>query len=157
MAVEPKGFKPAMRQKVLRQIKEGDYDGIIMAYSCFEMIPLSEHVVLDHMKRQLTRIEEAISELRTGYNNWQRDVLQKEKQRITKITMEFLKTMDDPAQSGMSFADLEISTLFLDEAHNYKNIPIKTRLKNLNGINTTGSSKCMDLRHKIRCVQNAPN
>ena len=157
VAVEPKGFKPAMRQKVLRQIKEGDYDGIIMAYSCFEMIPLSERVVLDHMNRQLTRIEEAISELRTGYNNWQRDVLQREKQRITKITMEFLKTMDDPAQSSVSFADLEISTLFLDEAHNYKNLPIKTRLKNLNGINTTGSAKCMDLLHKIRCVQNAPN
>lgn len=157
LAIEPKSFKPAMRQKVLRQIKEGDYDGVIMAYSCFEMIPLSESAVLDNMNQQLARIEEALQELRTGYNNWKRETLQKEKRRIAQITMDFLKTMDDPAGSDVSFSDLEITTLFLDEAHNYKNLPIKTHLKNLNGINTKGSLKCMDLLHKVRCVQNGPN
>lgn len=62
LAVEPKSFKPMMRQKVLKQIRDGDYDGIIMAYSCFEMIPLSEDVVLDNMK-QITELKALTPEL----------------------------------------------------------------------------------------------
>ena len=45
LTVEPKTFKPEMRQKVLRQMQKGDYDGIIIAYSCFEMIPVSVSII----------------------------------------------------------------------------------------------------------------
>lgn len=53
-----------MRQKVLKQIHDGDYDGIIMAYSCFEMIPLSEDVVLDNMKQKLNRLNDVLFDAR---------------------------------------------------------------------------------------------
>ncbi len=160
LAIEPKSFKPEMRQKVLRQIKEGDYEGVIIAYSCFEMIPLSEDLVLDNMSHELGRLESAIRELRKGHdpNIWRRNkLLEKEKQRISKMTMDFIRSMTPPENSGVTFGDLEISTLFLDEAHNYKNLPIETKLKNLNGINTKGSAKCLDMLHKIRYVQNSEN
>lgn len=62
-------------------------------------------------------------------------------------------SMTTPQTGDITFDELEINTLFVDEAHNYKNIPIRTKLKNLNGINTKGSSKCMDLLHKVRYVQ----
>ncbi len=157
ISIEPKTFRPEMRQKALRQIKEGDYDGIIIAYSCFEMIPLSEALVLDNMSRQLKQIEDAIREIRlsTPYINWNRETLEKEKQRIKKMTMDFIGSMTPSRKSDITFGDLEISTLFLDEAHNYKNLPIKTRLKNLSGINTKGSNKCLDMLQKIRNVQNS--
>lgn len=159
LAIEPKSFKPEMRQKVLRQIKEGDYDGIIIAYSCFEMIPLSETTVLDNMATQLNRIESAIRDLRSGsrWDIWNKNTLDKEKERITQMTIDFVNSMTYPGTSEVTFGDLDISTLFLDEAHNYKNLPIKTQLRNLNGINTKGSSKCLDMLHKVRCVQNSEN
>lgn len=157
LAIEPKSFKPEMRQKVLRQIQEGDYDGVVIAYSCFEMIPLSTQTVLKNMDADVSRIEQAINDLRTSrsYNLWNKNELEKEKARIVKLTHEFLDSINVAPADGVSFESLEINTLFLDEAHNYKNLPIKTRMKDLNGINTKGSAKCLDLLHKIRCVQNA--
>ena len=155
LAIEPKSFKPDMRNKVLKQIQEGDYDGIIVAYSCFEMIPLSVNSVLDNMNRQLGRLEEAVASLRNrnGYVMWGETPISQEKQYIRKLTEEFLSGMYTTGSTQITFEMLEINTLFVDEAHNYKNIPIKTKLKNLNGINTKGSSKCLDLLHKIRYVQ----
>ena len=155
LAIEPKSFKPDMRNKVLKQIQEGDYDGIIVAYSCFEMIPLSVDSVLDNMNRQLGRLEEAVASLRNrnGYVMWGETPISQEKQYIRKLTEEFLSGMYTTGSTQITFEMLEINTLFVDEAHNYKNIPIKTKLKNLNGINTKGSSKCLDLLHKIRYVQ----
>lgn len=151
LAVEPKSFKPMMRQKVLKQIHDGDYDGIIMAYSCFEMIPLSEDVVLDNMKQKLNRLNDVLFDARqrTDFSN----TIDREKKYIKKLTREFLDSMTTPQTGDITFDELEINTLFVDEAHNYKNIPIRTKLKNLNGINTKGSSKCMDLLHKVRYVQ----
>lgn len=159
LAIEPKTFKPEMRQKALRQIKEGDYDGVIIAYSCFEMIPISESIVINNMRRHLEGVEDAIRRLQHSLqcDYWNKEVLEKEKKRITQLTMDFIKGMSYTEKSDVTFDDLEISTLFLDEAHNYKNLPIKTMLKNLNGINTKGSAKCLDMLHKVRCVQNSDN
>lgn len=156
LAIEPKSFKPMMRQKVLTQIRDGDYDGVIMAYSCFEMIPLSETVVLNNMNRQLDRLNGALQELRTRQYYWNASAssaIDREKKHILKLTQEFLKSMSAPQVEDITFDKLEINTLFVDEAHNYKNIPIRTKLKNLNGINTKGSSKCLDLLHKVRQIQ----
>lgn len=155
LAIEPKSFKPMMRQKVLSQIRDGDYDGVIMAYSCFEMIQLNRTVVLNNMDRQLDRLNNAIRNLRmrTGYWGESVSAIDREKKHIVKLTQEFLESMSAPQTEDITFDKLEINTLFVDEVHNYKNIPIRTKLKNLNGINTKGSSKCLDLLHKVRHVQ----
>lgn len=153
LTVEPKTFKPEMRQKVLGQIQKGDYDGIIIAYSCFEMIPLSEQFVLFEMEKKINIINSALSNLKKSYSwKWGSTPLEQEKNYIKKITSEFLDSFDVTTEE-ITFDSLEINTLFLDEAHNYKNLPLKTKLKNINGINTKGSMKCMDMMQKIRCVQ----
>lgn len=156
LAIEPKSFKPEMRQKVLKQIRDADYDGIVMAYSCFEMIPLNRSIVLDNMNRELDRLTDALRDLRTkpGYHYKEMGFLDKEKKNIISLTEKFLASMSLPKSDEITFDDLEINTLFVDEAHNYKNIPIRTKLKNLNGINTRGSAKCLDLLHKVRHIQN---
>lgn len=153
LTIEPKTFKPEMRQKVLRQMQKGDYDGIIIAYSCFEMIPVSVDFVTNEMEKKVDEINKSINRLKKGYRwQWGTAPLENEKKYIKKITSEFLESFDvEP--DGITFDSLEINTLFLDEAHNFKNIPIRTKMKNLTGINTKGSTKCMGMMQKIRCVQ----
>lgn len=157
LAIEPKSFKPQMRQKVLQQIQNADYDGIIMAYSCFEMIPLSADSIWQNMSVKLKQIETALKELKTpqGYyvGGHNRTALEAEKKSLKKLTQEFLDNMTPQGSPDITFEELEIDTLFLDEAHNYKNLPIRTHLRDLRGINTTGSSKCQDLLHKVRVIQ----
>lgn len=157
LAIEPKSFKPMMRQKVLKQIRDGDYDGVIMAYSCFEMIPLSKAVILNNMDQQLRRLNDALQEVRVRPHDYAsaQSAIDRDKKYILKLTQEFLESMAAPQTEDITFDKLEINTLFVDEAHNYKNIPIRTKLKNLNGINIKGSSKCLDLLHKVRHVQAA--
>ncbi len=153
LTVEPKTFKPEMRHKVLSQMQKGDYDGIIIAYSCFEMIPLSVDVVTNEMQKKVNKINQSIDRLKNSYRwQWGTVPLENEKSYIKKTTSEFLDSFDI-STDDITFDSLEINTLFLDEAHNYKNIPIRTKMKNLIGINTKGSTKCMGMMQKIRCVQ----
>ena len=151
LTVEPKTFKPAMREKVLTQIKNGDYDGIIIAYSCFEQIPLSVEYLTLNMQKKVNEISNVIHSLRNN-SNCVRTALTREVQYIKKLTAELLKSAKTES-SCITFESLEINTIFLDEAHNFKNIPIRTKLKDLRGINTKGSKTCMEMLQKIRCVQ----
>lgn len=154
LAIEPKSFKPELRQKVLHQMRDGDYDGIIIAYSCFEQIPLSANEIMSNLETRISRIDGAIQQIKNSSRICEiSNLLKKEKDRIKKETYEFIASIGEPALNGLTFEELDITGLFLDEAHNYKNLPIRTRMKNINGINTKGSRKCLDMLHKIRCVQ----
>ena len=150
LTIDPKSFKPELREKVLVQMRDGDYDGIIIAYSCFEMIPLSSTCVIDNMDHQLEKLNEAVRSLR--YGDARITIINREKDYIHKLTDELLSSMEK-TPLHITFDQLEINTIFLDEAHNFKNIPIRTRLKNLRGINVNGSSKCHEMLKKIHCVQ----
>lgn len=116
LAIEPKSFKPMMRQKVLTQIRDGDYDGVIMAYSCFEMIPLSETVVLNNMNQQLDRLNGALQELRTRKYYWKASAssaIDREKKHILKLTQEFLESMSAPQTEDITFDKLEMRSYLL--------------------------------------------
>ncbi|MCH5188072.1 MAG: sce7726 family protein [Oscillospiraceae bacterium] len=157
LTIEPKTFKPEMRQKALGQMQKGDYDGIIIAYSCFEMIPLSIEYLTDDMEEQAGRINDAIKDLRSGKSHsWGESALRREIQNIEMLAKELLKSAQKKAKE-ITFDSLEINTVFLDEAHNFKNIPLHTKLRNLRGINTKGSKNCLEMLQKIRCVQRQNN
>lgn len=153
LTVEPKSFKPEMRGKILRQIRDGDYDGIIIAYSCFEMINLSSEYIASSLQGKISQLDGAIKTLsRGGVWHWGQAPLEREKKYLKGLAEQLIDTIKAPT-SDITFESLEINTLFVDEAHNFKNIPIKTALKNLRGINTQGSAKCLDMLEKVRCVQ----
>ncbi len=150
LTVEPKYFKGEERMKVLRQMRDGDYDGIIIAYSCFEMIPLSQKYLIGQIQNQLANLQNYAESLTPcGYA---RCTIAK---REDKLKDELKKLVDIMSLTSheITFDDLEVNSLFLDEAHNYKNIPIATKLKNIRGINATGSKKCVDMLQKVRAVQ----
>ena len=69
-----------------------------------------------------------------------------------KLISELLDCIGEPA-CEVSFQELEINTIFVDEAHNFKNIPLRTNMHYLRGINTKGSKKCLEMLKKVQSVQ----
>ena len=150
LVIDPKNFKSPVRDKAMQQMKYGDYDGIIIAYSCFEMIPVSASCIKSRMNEKITEIQNEISKV--GWGSGSRPALENEKKRIIKLVDELIEGMDYES-FDITFDQLEINTLFLDEAHNYKNLPLRTKMKNVRGVNITGSQKCANMLQKVRCVQ----
>lgn len=153
LTVEPKSFTSEKRRKVLSQIQKGDYDGIIMAYSCFEMIPISTTYLIDDMNSSLRSFQGRIEELRHQVFPNASKTIQNEIQYIKKLMDDLIECVGTTSQSELSFNDLDINTLFVDEAHNFKNIPLRTTMRNLRGINTQGSKKCLEMLKKVHIVQ----
>ena len=153
LVIEPKTFKKEMRHKVLEQAQSGDYDGIIVAYSCFEMINFSKEYIAASLDEKVSVLRGAIRGLTAdGRYRWGEVPLEREIKYINSLMGELMDGVNS-ALGEITFEKLGINTLFVDEAHNYKNIPIRTNLKNLRGINVTGSKKCLDMLEKVKCVQ----
>lgn len=152
LAVEPRSFKPEKRHKVMEQIQQGDYDGIIVAYSCFELMPLSGSCLLEDMHRTMTDLERNMQRIASAGFTGGATAIARERDYVQK-SMQQLMTGVCGIQGSITFDMLGINTLFVDEAHNFKNLPIQTKMKNLRGINTTGSAKCFEMLKKVHFVQ----
>lgn len=147
LCVEPKSFTPSKRESVLERIRDEDFDGIIIAYSCFEQIPLSK----EYYQNQLIDEQELIAEI-AGKRNKATSRLKKKQEAVSKALSELAASMDD-LYNGVYFDDLGITRLFVDEAHNFKNVPIETKADTVLGISASGSKKCQDMMDKVRMVQ----
>lgn len=151
LCVEPKSFTPTKRNDVLTKIRDEDYDGIIMAYSCFERIPLSP----DFYRNKI--LNEGV-QVRDNLNNSRKNTA-KLKKKYNDLNKEFVKLISESEQneSSIYFDKLGITRLFVDEAHNYKNVPIETKTDRVLGINTSGSKKCFDMMNKVQLIQKQNN
>ena len=147
LCVEPKSFAPSKRESVLERIRDEDFDGIIIAYSCFEQIPLSK----EYYQNQLIDEQELIAEI-AGKKNKATSRLKKKQEAVSKALSELAASMDD-LYNGVYFDDLGITRLFVDEAHNFKNVPIETKADKVLGVSASGSKKCQDMMDKVRMVQ----
>ena len=138
LAVDPRSFSPAKRNKVLEQIQREDYDGIIMAYSCFEQIPLSPKYLLREMHDSLHVFEQRMQQLqRKGFSGAVTSI-RREMDYLQKTLSGLLPCVSSNL-AEIPFDALEINTLFVDEAHNFKNIPLRTTMRQIRGINTRRS------------------
>ena len=147
LCVEPKSFTPSKRESLLERIRDEDFDGIIIAYSCFERIPLSK----EYYRNQLVYEQELIAEI-AGKKNKATSRLKKKQEAVSKALSELAVAMDD-LYNGVYFDDLGITRLFVDEAHNFKNVPIETKADKVLGISASGSKKCKDMMDKVHMVQ----
>lgn len=147
LCVDPKSFAPSKRKSVLERIRDNDFDGIIIAYSCFEQIPLSkgyyQNLLIDEQKH--------IAEIACKKNK-ATSRLKKKQEAVSKALSELSVAMDD-LYNGVYFDDLEITRLFVDEAHNFKNVPLETKTNNVLGINSSGSKRCQDMMDKVHMIQ----
>lgn len=151
LCVEPNTFKKDKRQSVLADIRDNDYDAIIIAYSSYELIPVSKEYYkseLELQKKQLRKVMDntpkAIASQYTELN------------KLTVSIRELENTIND-TYDIIYFDDLKINTMFVDEAHNFKNVPIKTKINNILGVSSGGSEKCRAMLDKVRIVQKTNN
>ncbi len=153
LTVEPKSFTPEKRSKVLDQMQMGDYDGIIIAYSCFSMIPLSSEYIIDEMNNVVKGFTARIAEVRkqTYFPGAER-ALQSEITHVKKAASDLISCIGTDG-CEITFDSLDINTLFVDEAHNFKNIPLRTNMREVRGVNTKGSKKCLEMLKKVHYVQ----
>ena len=147
LIVEPKTFTPSKRKKMLARMRDEDLDGIIIAYSCFELIPISAQFVADEIKEMIDRINKKAAEAGKCTQG-----LEKEKKKLMKQLAELSVTLN-AFSDDIFFDELGITRLFVDEAHNYKNVPISTKSDNVLGIRSSGSKKCADMMNKVNLVQ----
>ena len=151
LCVEPSNFAIEKRQDVLRDIRDNDYDAIIIAYSSFELIPVSKSYYSKQLKDRIDEIEKKTSEIHQVISTRSR-----KSEALQNALEELEKTIYDEYDI-IYFDDLGINTMFVDEAHNFKNVPIETKIKHVLGISPSGSSKCQDMMDKVRCVQKKNN
>lgn len=144
-----KDFQKDRRQRLVSKIATGDYDAVIMAHSSFEKIPVSRETQENFIRGEITQIEIALKSAKTdGGKN--RTVLQLEtaKKNAEKRLEELLnsKVKDDV----INFEKLGVDYLFVDEAHNYKNLYTYTKMSNIAGVQHTRSQKATDMFMKTQ-------
>lgn len=155
LVIDPARFKPDVRESVLRSMKTGDFDGIIIAYSCLEQIPLSKTWINRHKRKETEKLglksDQKEYNLR-GFTSLKRGV-QHAKDALAAEAKKLTALVDKVPPRSVKFDQLGVTGLFLDEAHNYKNVPVRSALGAIGGLNPTGSVKCLAMMNKVRCVQ----
>lgn len=150
LVVSHKNFAPNKRNKTLIQIKEEDYDAILMTYSCFDMLSLSNKFYVDLYQKRKEMLLNAQKKFSSGLRI-------EKKIKIINQTLERLKETYKEKPLIIPFDDLGINTLFVDEAHNYKNIDLDSCISQVRGLSNVGSSKGNGMLDKVHCIQRMNN
>lgn len=144
-----KDFEPANRKKFCSRIATGDYDAIIIGHSQFEKIPLSKERQIMSIERQIDDLEMAIAEAKEEEGS-RYTVKQMEKTRKT-LEAKLAKLNDQSRKDDVvTFEQLGVDRLFVDESHNYKNLFLYTKMRNVAGIAQTDAQKSSDMFMKCQ-------
>ena len=144
-----KDFETKNRKKFCGRIATGDYDAVIIGHSQFEKIPMSIERQRAILEQQLEEITEGIAELRRNRGeNFSVKQLEKSKKSIRQK----LDKLNDQTKKDdvVTFEELGVDRLFVDESHYYKNLYLYTKMRNVGGIAQTEAQKSSDLFMKCR-------
>lgn len=149
MVADKKDFQPKNRKRFIGRIATGEYDAVIIGHSQFEKIPMSKEYQMQHIQDQIDDIVTFIDEnKRNRGQNFTVKQLEKTKKkllvRLEKLNDDFKK--DDV----ITFEELGVDKLFIDEAHNYKNLFLHTKMRNVAGIGQSEAFKSSDMYMKCR-------
>lgn len=144
-----KDFEKKNRKMFCSKIATGDYDAIIIGHSQFERIPMSLDRQKDIIEKQISDIILGITQLKE--NNGEKFTI-KQLEKSKKMLEEKLNKLNNQAKKDdvITFEELGCDKLFVDEAHNYKNLFLYTKMQNVAGITQTESQKSTDLFMKCR-------
>ena len=144
-----KDFETANRKKFCARIATGDYDAVIIGHSQFEKIPLSAERQERQLREQIDEIEGAIAELK-----WQRGenftIKQMEKTRKSLEARLDKLLAADKKDDVITFEQLGVDRLFVDESHAFKNLFLYTKMRNVAGLSTSEAQKSSDMFMKCR-------
>lgn len=149
LAATKKDFEPANRKKFCSRIATGDYDAVIIGHSQFEKIPLSRERQERIIEGQINEIEMAI-EVAKAENGERYTIKQMEKTK--KSLQARLERLNDTSRKDdvVTFEQLGVDRLFVDESHNYKNLFLYTKMRNVAGIAQTEAQKSSDMFAKCQ-------
>ena len=149
LAATKKDFEPANRKKFCSRIATGDYDAVIIGHSQFEKIPLSQERQVAIIERQIDEIELAIAQAKAD-NGECYTIKQMEKSRKSLLTR--LEKLNDASRKDnvVTFEQLGVDRLFVDESHNYKNLFLYTKMRNVAGIAQSEAQKSSDMFAKCQ-------
>lgn len=148
LVVDNSNFNIHKREETLSRIKNDDHDAILISYSSFDLIPLSNKWYEEDLKRKIAELEQAECEKQIS--------MQRKINSLNKALEKVCKEEKKNARS-LSFDDLGINTLFLDEAHNYKNISYRTRIMGVLGAGGQGCDRADGMLDKVHCIQRNNN
>lgn len=144
-----KDFQPANRKKFCSRIATGDYDAIIMGHSQFEKIPISKERQERLLNEQIDEITAGIDETKSsGGERFTVKQLEKTRKSL-EAKLEKLQA-ESRKDDTITFEQLGVDRLFVDEAHNYKNLFLYTKMRNIAGLATTDAQKSSDMFAKCR-------
>ena len=154
LVAEASDFTAANRKVFMNRIANGEYDAVIVSYEQFEKLPMSDDFTRQLYQEQIDSIIAAIEEAKADKGDKALSVKDLEKKRKalqTKIDKLTDKAKDE---GNIDFEELGVDSLFVDEAHNFKNLFYTTSMTNVSGLgNKDGSKRAFDLYTKVRYLQ----
>lgn len=147
-----KDFQKNKRRKFISKIATGEYDCIIMGHSQFEKIAVSRERRKRYMEEEIETITNGIEQFKNMRGEkWTIKQMESTKKKM-QATLEALEN-EDYKDDVLNFEELGIDCIFIDEAHNYKNLSFTTKMTRVSGINPEGSKKASDLFLKTQYIQ----
>lgn len=149
MVADKKDFEPKNRKRFIGRIATGEYDAVVIGHTQFEKIPMSKEYQEKHIQDQIDEIINYVEEYKHDRNqNFTVKQLEKTKKkletRLEKLNDDFKK--DDV----ITFEEIGVDKLFIDEAHSYKNLYLYTKMRNVAGIGQSEAFKSSDMFMKCR-------
>lgn len=154
LVADDKSFSKENRKVFTNNIANGDFDAVILSYEQFGKVPMSKEYQQRFLQEQIDEVLDAIAEEKAENGKGSLTVKQMEKkvaQLKTKLERLKIQSVDE---DNVDFETLGIDALFVDEAHNFKNLQYTTKMQNVGGLgNSDGSQRAFDLYTKIRYLQ----
>ena len=143
-----KDFEPANRKKFCARIATGDYDAVIIGHSQFERIPVSQERQERLLQSEIDEITEGINQLKRS--SGERFSIKSMEKTKKSLEAKLKKLLDSPKDDVVTFEELGVDRLFVDEAHSYKNLYYHTKMQNVAGLSSAEAQKSTDMYMKCR-------
>lgn len=143
-----KDFEPKNRKKFCARIATGDYDAVIIGHSQFEKIPISPERQAAIIQGQIDEIVDAIAEAKA--NKEEKFTVKQMEKTKKNLEAKIKKLYDKKKDDTVTFEELGVDRLFVDEAHSFKNLYMHTKMRNVAGISQTDAQKSSDMFAKCR-------
>ena len=146
-----KDFEPHNRKKFCARIATGDYDAVIIGHSQFEKIPVSKERQERLLYEQINEITDGIEELKAA--NAERFTIKQLEKTRKNLEAKLEKLQDSTRKDDVvTFEQLGVDRLYVDEAHSFKNLFLYTKMRNVAGLSTTDAQKSSDMLMKCRYI-----
>ena len=157
LTIGKKDFEKSNRQQFMGRIATGTWDAVLMAHSSFGFIPSPAEFEMKFYRDQLHQYEAAIRELSAAEGKRSRSVKQMENAK-DRLEEKMKALADKPKDTTVDFSELGVDALFVDEAHEFKNLMYATSRTRIAGLgNTQGSQKAFDMFVKTQYIQEMNN